>query len=100
MKRVVQFGRAETMYPWLSAEIAGDGYSSLRLADTRRFIAFLKRAWEGNWPAPRIDNGTLRDLNVPRGTSPRFRDWELTRGLARHAMSGTLQKPCMVRYFG
>jgi hypothetical protein len=88
------------IFRWQTIECLQEGYSCLLPADTRRFITFLQRAEEENWPAPRIRSDIKRELNWADRAVPRFRDVGLTRALARSVKRIRFVKPCALRYFG
>jgi hypothetical protein len=76
-----------SIYPWLGQYWLDDEWawtSGLANAETRAFADFIKRAWEENWPCPRLDadwfeykaNYYLTNFNSTGGPSytPYFRD--------------------------
>jgi hypothetical protein len=91
------------IFPWLGRDATQDGYSALHVADTHRFMAFLRQAAEHNWPAPRVKRDVMRKLDKldrPARKTLAFRDCELTTNLARVAKRARFQRPCVLRYFG
>jgi len=89
------------IYPWQPPDcLRDDGYSVLGLADTKRFLGFLQRAWDEDWPAPRLKPWARKSLKLPSGSTPRFREFDLTRKLVKCVREATFEKPCLIRYFG
>ena len=75
------------LFDWQSISAVRDGHSVLAEEDTRRFVRFLRLAWEQNWP---VYSDGPRLLH--------FRDFELARRLHR-ACQGFLGN-CLVYYWG
>lgn len=69
------------IYSWQGdACLADEQWANcLGIADTKRFIDFVQRAWNGNWPAPRIKEGLVADGHQ----HPHFRDFEFSGQLAK-----------------
>jgi hypothetical protein len=90
------------IFSWQSDEALGEGYNVLRTADSRRFVDFLMRAGDENWPAPRIKRDVKSRLQFPPDATPRFRDVNLTRELTRQVKRprNRFARPCALRYFG
>jgi hypothetical protein len=87
----------EPIYSWLGP-YWDDGEhwtNGLNVAETRTFVAFVIRAWEENWPCPRIKG---MELN-PFSEQSRFRDFGLHKALASAARRRVTrwQKPCVFR---
>jgi hypothetical protein len=97
--RVVSLGRLmwQPIYPWQGAGFleGEDWANSLGVADTKRFVAVLIRAWEENWPAPRLKEKS----GAPAGRGPRFRDFAVSNELAKPlgGRIGRLKRPCVFR---
>jgi len=55
----------------------------LGVADTKRFVAVVERAWREDWPVPRL--GELSRIEIPslKSGSPRFRDCGIWEAFAR-----------------
>lgn len=93
------------IFSWQTDNCLRDGYSCLRLADTKRFITFLTQAWQENWPVPSLRNDVREDLakmdavRMNAGT-PHFRDFDLTQNLVACVSDTRLDRPCVLRYFG
>jgi len=89
------------IYSWQPPDcLRDDGYSVLGLADTKRFLGFVQQAWEENWPAPRLKPRARKSLTLPSGSTPRFREFDLTRKLVKPVREATFEKPCLIRFFG
>jgi hypothetical protein len=79
---------------WLDGE---EGANGLNAAETRAFVAFVVRAWDENWPCPRIKEM----VREPFSDQSRFRDFGLHKALAasaRRLVKGW-QKPCVFRHW-
>jgi hypothetical protein len=62
---------------------------ALSVADTRRFITVVMRAWDENWPVP-----TVAD-DIPARPAGRFRDFDEARDLRKVARRAVVfRKPC------
>lgn len=75
---------------WLTDESCANG---LAHTDTKRFVDFVIRAWNENWPTPR-----LTDIKYTASSrSPQFRDFDVARELARRLKSKGryFKKPCV-----
>jgi hypothetical protein len=87
----------EPIYAWLGPYwLDGEQWANgLNVAETRAFVAFVIRAWEENWPCPRIKEM----VREPFSEQSRFRDFGLHKALAsavRRRVAGW-QKPCVFR---
>jgi len=72
----------EPIYRWQGEGgfLDGEQWSNcLGVADTRRFVALILRAWKENWPVPRL--GELDRISLPpsQAEPPQFRDFELSK---------------------
>jgi hypothetical protein len=89
----------EPIYPWLGPYwLDGEQWTNgLKVAETRTFVAFVIRAWEENWPCPRIKGMTTE----PFSDQSRFRDFGLHKVLATSARTRVTgwRKPCVFREF-
>jgi hypothetical protein len=86
----------EPIYSWLGPYwLDGQWTNALKVSETRDFVAFVIRAWEGNWPCPRIKDMTRE----PFSDQSRFRDFSLHKALANNTRRTVLrwQKPCVFR---
>lgn len=75
---------------WLTDESCANG---LAHTDTKRFVDFVIRAWNENWPTPR-----LTDIKYTAASrSPQFQDFDVARELARRLKSKVryFKKPCV-----
>jgi hypothetical protein len=88
------------LFPWQSNECLEDGYRVLGATDAKRFLAFLTRAGEENWPAPRIRTDIRRRFEWMGQAVPRFLDVQLTKKLVRCVNTMRFARPCILRYFG
>jgi hypothetical protein len=88
------------IFPWQTDDCLDDGYRCLRLADTKRFIAFLTQAWRENWPVPRLSDDVRKSLAIVDEATPHFRDFELPRRLVTCVNATRLDRPCALHYFG
>jgi hypothetical protein len=90
------------LFPWQSNDCLRDDYSVLRSVDSKRFIAFLIRAGDENWPAPRITTEVKRELQLADDTTPRFLDVSLTRELSAQVRKrrNRFARPCVIGNFG
>src|SRR5262249_12935957 len=90
------------LFRWHSDDCLGDGYNLLGPADSRRFIDFLVRAGDENWPAPRISANVQQELELTDKATPRFRDVRLTRELSAQVRKkrNRFARPFVLRYFG
>jgi hypothetical protein len=86
----------QPIYKWQGASSLEeeDWANMLGVADTRRFVAFLSRAWEDNWPAPR-----LKEMSDSPRHKRRFRDFPISDDLAKPLRSRIdhLKRPCVFR---
>ena len=87
----------EPIYSWLGP-YWDDGErwtNALNVVETRAFVTFVIRAWEENWPCPRIKTTDLE----PVSRQSRFRDFELHQALASAVGNRVTrwQKPCVFR---
>jgi hypothetical protein len=80
-------GRGRPVFDWQPVRAVRDGHSALREGDTRRFAAFITRAWRKNRP-----------VGPTSGDPRRFRDIELAQGL--HSCAADLPGNCLIHYFG
>ena len=86
----------EPIYSWLGPYwLDGQWTNALKVSETRDFVAFVIRAWEGNWPCPRIKDMTRE----PFSDQSRFRDFSLHKALANNTRRTVVrwQKPCVFR---
>lgn len=87
----------EKIYSWLGPYwLEGEQWTNgLNVAETRAFVAFVIRAWEENWPCPRIRDMTRE----PFSDQSRFREFKLHKVLASSARRRVTkwQKPCVFR---
>lgn len=56
------------IYAW-----QGSAFNCLGIADTRRFISFLRRAWEEDWPTPRLRPDFYGSIEADIVTRPTVR---------------------------
>lgn len=87
----------EPIYSWLGPYwLDGEQWANgLKVGETRAFVTFVTRAWDENWPCPRIKEMARE----PFSDQSRFRDFELHKVLAasaRKIVKGW-QKPCVFR---
>lgn len=71
--------------------------TALGVDDTRRLIRFLMRAWEENWPAPRLNSDALELTKSRRRAPPRFRDFQLARDLHQGLRDWPVDRPSVFR---
>jgi hypothetical protein len=86
----------EPIYSWLGPYWLDEQWTNgLNVAETRAFVAFVIRAWEENWPCPRIKEMTRE----PYSDQSRFRDFRLHKALASSVRKRVVewQKPCVFR---
>jgi hypothetical protein len=87
----------EPIYSWLGPYwLDGEQWTNgLNVAETRTFVAFVIRAWEENWPCPRI-RAMVRE---PFSDHSRFRDFGLHQALASSVRRKVTEwkKPCVYR---
>jgi len=90
----------DPIYPWQGEGGFLDGEewcNCLGVADTRRFIALVVRAWKENWPVPRL--GELDRISIPPSQTgpPRFRDFELSKLFAAPLTKKVshFERPCV-----
>jgi hypothetical protein len=69
---------ARPIYPWqgAAAHLGSDGDTALGIVDTRRLVRFVLRAWNEDWPAPRLLAESLKGRLKKRRGLPRFRDFD------------------------
>jgi hypothetical protein len=82
IKAVVSHRRMwEPIYRWQGEDfLRGEQWSNcLGIADTKRFIALILRAWDENWPVPRIKKFDEISERPFTADPPRFRDFEMSR---------------------
>jgi len=65
------------LYPWFPESSVDEGYQTLGILDTKRFLRFMKEAWEENWPVPRLKKAIRKDLDWQGRKHPRFRDFQV-----------------------
>ncbi len=92
-------GVEKPVFPWQTGKCLDDGYRCLRIAETKRFVGFLKSAWDGNWPVPRLSREVRDSLGVVDGT-PRFRSFEICRGLLSCLKGRRSDRLCTLGYHG
>lgn len=102
--------RSKPLYAWQGSEACRyspfgvsdyERDNCLNLADTRRFLTFLERAWEENKAVPFLRPDIGRGLSVDLATiaSPKFRDVDLAQDLvAKRKAIRRFEKPCVLRY--
>ena len=101
IKAVVSSRRMlEPIYRWQGEGGFLDGEqwaNCLGIADTRRFVALILRAWKENWPVPRL--GELDRISLPpsQAEPPRFRDFELSKLFVRPLTNkvSRFDRPCV-----
>jgi hypothetical protein len=88
------------IFPWLSDDCVGNGYHYLGIGDARRFIRFLCKAWQENWPVLRLNEDVKKNVADANMYDPHFRDFQLGGKLIACAKIIPLARPCVFRYFG
>ena len=88
------------VFPWQSDDCLGDGYHCLGIGDARRFIGFLCKAWQENWPIKRLNEDVKENVEAANMYDPHFRDFQLGAKLIACAKIIPLARPCAFRYFG
>jgi hypothetical protein len=89
------------MFPW---QVRGEIHGScpLGIADTRRFLVFVRRSWSEKWPCPYSGRDTLAELPKNRRKSATIRDnlvaGKLFRWI-RQVDNDRLAKLCIFRHF-
>jgi hypothetical protein len=89
---------ARPIYAWQGDDAhlcCGD--TALGVADTRRLIRFLMRAWQENWPAPRLTRDTLRFRIKRKQSAPHFRDFQLARDVHTGLVDWEARRPSVFR---
>ena len=94
---------SKPLYSWQGSEACqSDNYglvdNCLKVAETRRFLAFLERAWQEDQPVPFVESlSDCWELSAET-TLPTFRELELTqRFMAKRKAIRRFERPCMVR---
>lgn|SRR5487761_1229016 len=89
---------ARPIYAW-----QGDGAhlctgdTAIGVADTRRLIRFLTRAWEENWPSPLLCRDTLRFRKKRKQSAPRYREFQLAKDLHEGLDGWDVSRPSVFR---
>ena len=87
-------------FPGFSSEVLEDcQYTSLTVPDTKRYLAFIRQAWQENWPVPRLKKDVRKELGVAGKGVRAFRDFELPADLHQQVCSVAMVKPCAFRHF-
>jgi hypothetical protein len=98
-RAIVDGGVERPVFTWQANDCLEEQYRCLRPADTRRFIAFLRRAWEANWPLDYLSESARRSIPGRKGTR-RFRDLDCARRLVDGIRRFKAAEPSVIRYFG
>jgi hypothetical protein len=87
------------IYRWQGAGYLEDEEwaNCLGVADTKRFVAVVVRAWKENWPVPRLGELSRIEIPSPKSGPPRFRDcgiWEAFAGPVIRKVT-RFERPCV-----
>jgi hypothetical protein len=88
------------IFPWQDQSCLAVGFDALSLADTRRFLDFVRAAWAEKWPCPYLLPEVGRKLSLPENRAPTLRDSPTAEFMRCCASSRRLRQPCLIRYFG
>jgi hypothetical protein len=71
------------MYRWQgSTFLDGEQWANcLDVSDTRRFVAFVTRAWKENWPIPRLKKLFRVEVRPPKVGALRFSGLPVVAGI-------------------
>ncbi len=86
------------MFPWQDEGSLDGQFFPLGVADTRRFLRFLRRAWDENWPCPRLPSDL--QYEVPNNREATIRDCRTAGTLLSEAPSGPRQRTSIYWFFG
>jgi hypothetical protein len=86
------------MFSWQDEDCLDGEHFPLGQADTRRFLRFLRRAWEEDWPCRYLEPDIRLELS--QGRLPTIRDCKSAETLLAKAPCGQGRRPCILWFFG